>query len=403
SLNIRDWSLDFNQEQKDLQSAAATMIEGGVSALQDLSRYMPDIAKAATASRDSAQSWAQAALATRDKLNIAPDDFRFAQNMLYSVAKSGGGSVAEQTQWINAFAGKTDAQGKEGIAELTATMQIAMKNAPDASVAAANFDHFLKSAFSKETDSWFARQGVDLQGSLLEHQQNGIGVTEAMAHIVQMQLEKMNPQILDTFRQTMKIEDLSARGNALQAMTEKFNLGAMFGDAQTRDFLAPMLANMDEYRQLKASAMQAAEQHFIDDDFAAKMTSPGEQTKALQLSLNDLWLTVGLALMPAIGELAQSITPLVRQFSAWLRENPALVQGVAKVVGVIWLFNGALNILRLGANLIASPFIRLIDIFLKVKAGLALGGGSRALSVLKSFGNGAKSLTMLLGNGLIKG
>ncbi len=213
----------------------------------------------------------------------------------------------------------------------------------------------------------------------------------------------MNPQILDTFRQTMKIEDLSARGDALQAMTEKFNLGAMFGDAQTRDFLAPMLANMDEYRQLKASAMQAAGQHFIDDDFAAKMTSPGEQTKALQLSLNDLWLTVGLELMPAIGELAQSITPLVRQFSAWLRENPALVQGVAKVVSVIWLFNGALNILRLGANLIASPFIRLIDIFLKVKAGLALGGGSRALSVLKSFGNGAKSLTMLLGNGLIKG
>ncbi|MEX8551147.1 phage tail tape measure protein [Salmonella enterica] len=345
SLNIRDWSLDFNQDQKDLQSAAATMIEGGVSALQDLSRYMPDIAKAATASRDSAQSWAQAALATRDKLNIAPD----------------------------------------------------------AGAAAANFDHFLKSTFSKETDSWFARQGVDLQGSLLEHQQNGIGVTEAMTHIVQMQLEKMNPQILDTFRQTMKIEDLSVRGDALQAITEKFNLGAMFGDAQTQDFLAPMLANMDEYRQLKASAMQAAGQHFIDDDFAAKMTSPGEQTKALQLSLNDLWLTVGLALMPAIGELAQSITPLVRQFSAWLRENPALVQGVAKVVGVIWLFNGALNILRLGANLIASPFIRLIDIFLKVKAGLALGGGSRALSILKSFGNGAKSLTMLLGNGLIKG
>ncbi|EBY2574553.1 hypothetical protein EUQ69_05250 [Salmonella enterica subsp. enterica serovar Newport] len=144
SLNIRDWSLDFNQDQKDLQSAAATMIEGGVSALQDLSRYMPDIAKAATASRDSAQSWAQAALATRDKLNIAPDDFRFAQNMLYSVAKSGG-SVAEQTQWINAFAGKTGAQGKEGIAELTATMQIAMKNAPDAGAAQAKANAALDS------------------------------------------------------------------------------------------------------------------------------------------------------------------------------------------------------------------------------------------------------------------
>ncbi|HED5888364.1 TPA: phage tail tape measure protein [Salmonella enterica] len=403
SLNIRDWSLNFNQDQSALQSAASVMIEGGVHALQELSVYMPDIAKAATATRDSAQIWAQAAIATHGKLNIAPENFHSAQNIMASVTKNGGVSIAEQTQWLNRFAARTGVQGTEGLAELTATMQIAMKNAPDAGAAAANFEHFLKSTFSEKTDRWFASQGVDLQGSLLEHQQNGIGITDAMTHIVQMQLEKMNPQILDTFRQTMKIEDLAARGDALQAMAEKFNLGAMFGDRQTLDFLAPMLANAGEYRQLKTSAMQAAGQDPIADDFAVRTASPQAQTKALQLSLNDLWLTVGLKLMPAIGELAQSITPLVRQFSAWLRENPALVQGIAKMVGVIWLFNGALNILKLGANLIASPFIRLIDIFLKVKTGLALGGGSRALSVLKSFGNGAKSLATLLGRGLVSG
>lgn len=316
SLNIRDWSLNFNQDQSALQSAASVMIEGGVHALQELSVYMPDIAKAATATRDSAQNWAQAAIATHGKLNIAPENFHSAQNIMASVTKNGGVSIAEQTQWINAFAGKTGAQGTEGIAELTATMQIAMKNAPDAGAAAANFEHFLKSTFSEKTDRWFASQGVDLQGSLLEHQQNGIGITDAMTHIVQMQLEKMNPQILDTFRQTMKIEDLAARGDALQAMAEKFNLGAMFGDRQTLDFLAPMLANAGEYRQLKTSAMQAAGQDPIADDFAVRTASPQAQTKALQLSLNDLWLTVGLKLMPAIGELAQSITPLVRQFSA---------------------------------------------------------------------------------------
>ncbi|EBX6017957.1 phage tail tape measure protein [Salmonella enterica subsp. enterica serovar Dortmund] len=403
SLNIRDWSLNFNQDQSALQSAASVMIEGGVHALQELSVYMPDIAKAATATRDSAQIWAQAAIATHGKLNIAPENFHSAQNIMASVTKNGGVSIAEQTQWLNRFAARTGVQGTEGLAELTATMQIAMKNAPDAGAAAANFEHFLKSTFSEKTDRWFASQGVDLQGSLLEHQQNGIGITDAMTHIVQMQLEKMNPQILDTFRQTMKIEDLAARGDALQAMAEKFNLGAMFGDRKTLDFLAPMLANAGEYRQLKTSAMQAAGQDPIADDFAVRTASPQAQTKALQLSLNDLWLTVGLKLMPAIGELAQSITPLVRQFSAWLRENPALVQGLAKMVGVIWLFNGALNILKLGANLIASPFIRLIDIFLKVKTGLALGGGSRALSVLKSFGNGAKSLATLLGRGLVSG
>lgn len=386
SLNIRDWSLNFNQDQNALQSAASVMIEDGVHALQELSVYMPDIAKAATATRDSAQIWAQAAIATHDKLNIAPENFHSAQNIMASVTKNGGVSIAEQTQWLNRFAAKTGVQGTEGLAELTATMQIAMKNTTGASEAAANFDHFLKSTFSEKTDRWFASQGVDLQGSLLEYQQNGIGITDAMTHIVQMQLEKMNPQILDTFKQTMKIEDLSARSDALRAMAETFNLNEMFGDSQTLDFLAPMLAHKEEYRQLRSAAMQAAGQHLIADNFTVRMTSPGEQTKSLQLALNDLWLTVGLALIPAINELAQSITPLVRQFSAWLRENPALVQGLARIIGVIWLFNGALNLLKLGANLLVSPFIRLVDIVLKVKASLALLLGRSLAGGLKRVG-----------------
>ncbi|ESE83849.1 phage tail tape measure protein [Salmonella enterica] len=404
SLNIRDWSLNFNQDQSALQSAASVMIEGGVHALQELSVYMPDIAKAATATRDSAQIWAQAAIATHGKLNIAPENFHSAQNIMASVTKNGGVSIAEQTQWLNRFAARTGVQGTEGLAELTATMQIAMKNTTGASEAAENFEHFLKSTFSEKTDRWFASQGVDLQGSLLEHQQNGIGITDAMTHIVQMQLEKMNPQILETFKQTMKIEDLSARSDALRAMAATFSLNEMFGDSQTLDFLAPMLAHKEEYRQLRSAAMQAAGQHLIADNFTVRMTSPDEQTKALQLTLNDLWLTVGLALIPAINELAQSITPLVRQFSAWLRENPALVQGLARVIGVIWLFNGALNLLKLGASLLVSPFIRLVDIVLKVKASLALGGAATsALSMLKTFGKGATSLAQLLGRGLAGG
>ncbi|EBS7636638.1 phage tail tape measure protein [Salmonella enterica] len=404
SLNIRDWSLNFNQDQSALQSAASVMIEGGVHTLQELSVYMPDIAKAATATRDSAQIWAQAAIATHGKLNIAPENFHSAQNIMASVTKNGGVSIAEQTQWLNRFAARTGVQGTEGLAELTATMQIAMKNTTGASEAAENFEHFLKSIFSEKTDRWFASQGVDLQGSLLEHQQNGIGITDAMTHIVQMQLEKMNPQILETFKQTMKIEDLSARSDALRAMAATFSLNEMFGDSQTLDFLAPMLAHKEEYRQLRSAAMQAAGQHLIADNFTVRMTSPDEQTKALQLALNDLWLTVGLALIPAINELAQSITPLVRQFSAWLRENPALVQGLARVIGVIWLFNGALNLLKLGASLLVSPFIRLVDIILKVKASLALGGAATsALSMLKTFGKGATSLAQLLGRGLAGG
>lgn len=84
-----------------------------------------------------------------------------------------------------------------------------------------------------------------------------------------------------------------------------------------------MLANMEEYRQLKASAMQATSKNLINADFSAQMASPIEQTKALQLALNDLWLSIGLQLMPAIGELAQSLTTVIRQFSAATRTSGA--------------------------------------------------------------------------------
>ena len=106
SLNLRDWSMDFNQQQTTLQNAAQTLIEGNLSSIQDLNRYMPEIAKAATATRESAETWANAALATHDRLNIAPENFHAAQNMMYGISKSGGPAIAEQTQWIEKFAGK---------------------------------------------------------------------------------------------------------------------------------------------------------------------------------------------------------------------------------------------------------------------------------------------------------
>ncbi len=67
------------------------------------------------------------------------------------------------------------------------------------------------------------------------------------------------------------------------------------------------------------------------------------------------------------------------------------------------LFNGGAEYSQAGANLIASPFIRPIDIFPEVKAGLALGRRqSRAVGSEIVLATVRKSLTMLLGNGLIK-
>ncbi len=89
-----------------------------------------------------------------------------------------------------------------------------------------------------------------------------------MTHIVQMPLSSStNLQILDTFRQTMKIED-SARGNALQTMTEKFNLGAMFGDARNAGFRP----DAGEYGRI--SPAKSLRQCRLRGNILSMMTSP---------------------------------------------------------------------------------------------------------------------------------
>lgn len=50
--------------------------------------------------------------------------------------------------------------------------------------------------------------------------------------------------------------------------------------------------------------------------------------RKLKLTIDDVFEGVGLALVPAIQKLTESITPLVEKLSVWVAENPKLATNI---------------------------------------------------------------------------
>ncbi len=73
--DIRAWSQQYNQTQDDLQAATRALIGNNIDSLDAIRAYLPHIARGATATRTSAELWAQAAVTTQQWLGIAAKGF----------------------------------------------------------------------------------------------------------------------------------------------------------------------------------------------------------------------------------------------------------------------------------------------------------------------------------------
>ena len=107
------------------------------------------------------------------------------------------------------------------------------------------------------------------------------------------------------------------------------------------------------------------------------------QWDAIVGDFNDLAVAIGMALLPAMGELITQLTPLVQGFMDWAKENPQLIADIAKVglgVGLLGLalfplsvlvkgLAAAFTVLGVALAVITSPITAVI---LGVGLGVAL-------------------------------
>ncbi|HCN2379011.1 TPA: phage tail tape measure protein [Escherichia coli] len=410
---IKGWALKYNQYQDELQEAVGSLISDNIDNVSDIGFLMPDIARAATATRTSAQDWAKVAAVWQNSLKGAARDFGAVQNIMAYAGDQGSFEIPDQVKWMQSLAPMMAgiASGKEAVAEIGASLQIAKIGAGSADEAANNFKNFLTKIFARDTQKQFADLGIDLQGSIASYKAAGISPIEGMLSVIERYLNAKSPEALAGFKSAMKIKNDTARDEALQALAKNFGLGDMFADMQVMAFIRPMLANMDRYREIRAGALRAADNDLLASAYDQRLKSPLEATKTLMVSSRDLAITLGDQLAPSFISLTQELLPLIQGAKHWVATHPQFVSGAFKLISALLAIKIATVGLKLGLNLLISPFVSVWKNAVLLRANwlrlsLALGQGGKLRWLVTGFSavaRGARTLSGVLSGGLVRG
>ncbi|HBP4332801.1 TPA: phage tail tape measure protein [Escherichia coli] len=410
---IKGWALKYNQYQDELQEAVGSLISDNIDNLSDIGFLMPDIARAATATRTSSQDWAKVAAVWQNSLKGAARDFGAVQNIMAYAGDQGSFEIPDQVKWMQPLAPMMAgvASGKEAVAEIGASLQIAKIGAGSTDEAANNFKNFLTKIFARDTQKQFADLGIDLQGSVASYKAAGISPIEGMLSVIERYLNAKSPEALAGFKSAMKIKNDTARDEALQALAKNFGLGDMFADMQVMAFIRPMLANMDRYREIRAGALRAADNDLLASAYEQRLKSPLEATKALMVSSRDLAITLGDQLAPSFISLTQELLPLIQGAKHWVATHPQFVSGAFKLISALLAIKIATVGLKLGLNLLISPFVSVWKntILLRtnwLRLTTALGEGGKLRWLVTGFSrlaSGGLKLSKVLAGSLVRG
>ena len=410
---IKGWALKYNQYQDELQEAVGSLISDNIDNVSDIGFLMPDIARAATATRTSAQDWAKVAAVWQNSLKGAARDFGAVQNIMAYAGDQGSFEIPDQVKWMQSLAPMMAgiASGKEAVAEIGASLQIAKIGAGSTDEAANNFKNFLTKIFARDTQKQFADLGIDLQGSIASYKAAGISPIEGMLSVIERYLNAKSPDALAGFKSAMKIKNDTARDEALQALAKNFGLGDMFADMQVMAFIRPILANMDRYREIRAGALRAADNDLLASAYDQRLKSPLEATKTLMVSSRDLAITLGDQLAPSFISLTQELLPLIQGAKHWVATHPQFVSGAFKLISALLAIKIATVGLKLGLNLLISPFVSVWKNAVLLRANwlrlsLALGQGGKLRWLVTGFSavaRGARTLSGVLSGGLVRG
>ncbi|HBL6747378.1 TPA: phage tail tape measure protein, partial [Escherichia coli] len=360
-----------------------------------------------------AQDWAKVAAVWQNSLKGAARDFGAVQNIMAYAGDQGSFEIPDQVKWMQSLAPMMAgiASGKEAVAEIGASLQIAKIGAGSTDEAANNFKNFLTKIFARDTQKQFADLGIDLQGSIASYKAAGISPIEGMLSVIERYLNAKSPEALAGFKSAMKIKNDTARDEALQALAKNFGLGDMFADMQVMAFIRPMLANMDRYREIRAGALRAADNDLLASAYDQRLKSPLEATKTLMVSSRDLAITLGDQLAPSFISLTQELLPLIQGTKHWVATHPQFVSGAFKLISALLAIKIATIGLKLGLNLLISPFVNVWKTTVLLRTNwhrltTALGEGGKLRWLVTGFSrltSGGLKLSKVLAGSLVRG
>lgn len=297
-------------------------------------KIIEPVGKASVATGAAIQDMSAAGYAAISNLDIAYSQMSKTFDMMAMSGKLGGfelKDMAKHFPGLTAAAKNLGMVGEPAVARLGAALQIALRGAANPDEAANNLKNFLAKMASPEVVNKFKKMGIDIRAELEVAAKNGIDPMEYML---------------------VRVHDL--------AEENRYVIQDVFGDLQVQNFLKPMVANLEEYANIRDKTLSA--DGVIDTDFATMDDTLFEKFKGFQIALDNS-LKAGQGLTLVMKDLVVSATKLVVVFNSFSAQNPELVSGFVKATAALLALGAVAGVVNfiwatLGSGL--AKFLKLL-------------------------------------------
>lgn len=313
-----------NQYRSEISEGLNVLVASGIDPTAALD-YMNVIGRTATAAGAEIVDISKTAFAVTDNLKVNVEDLGKTMDILAQAGKEGRFELKDMSAAfpsLTAGAAMLGMRGVPAVTQIGAALQVAMKGAGSAAEAATNFESFIQAITSPLAVNRF-------------QELYGISIPKFLNQCL---AESKDP-----------IEEMVVLINRLTG-GDVFKVSEIFRNKTDLNFLKPMMQNLDEYRRIKASALNA--DGIMDEDFNHMMETTNEQFKLLKINMKEL-------VFPHLHAPIQKINEILIK----INKNPLLQKGLfGAIMGTIGV---GLLLTTLGtATILIGKFVGMYGKFL---------------------------------------
>ncbi|HDS1038990.1 TPA: phage tail tape measure protein [Stenotrophomonas maltophilia] len=302
---ILEQSRATNQGADTLQRSIKLMIDAGMDA-QSAQASLGAVGRTTTVTGASIDDVAQAAAALQQSFDIDPSRMQNALDVLVVNSRQGGLGLKDMAAVLPTLGSSFEAmklQGTSAAATLGAALQATLDSAGGADKAASNMKNFMSAVLSPELQNKAKKSlNLDLRKIIGDAQTNG-----------------GNPF------------DAAMQGIIQATAGDQKKIGTLFGDAQAKNFVQPMIENWDTYIRIRDQALNGSA-GTTDAAYANAMQTDPEKIEGAKIAVDNLSKAFGAALLPAVGEAALKLTDLLNGVTSFVQENPKLIANTTQIV-----------------------------------------------------------------------
>ncbi|EGH1358800.1 phage tail tape measure protein [Escherichia coli] len=406
---IRQAAGQVNQMQETLLGGVNQLVADGMNP-EKAANMIGLLGKTATATGADMTDLAKMTYAFSDALKIGDGkEMEEAFALAAAGAKTGSFELKDMAKALPTLAKSFAAKGitgPEAIKEIIASLELG-KGAGSAEEAVTNMTNWMGAMTRGDTIKKYEKAGVKYDASMQDYVAKGYSQYEASLMIANEFIDGKGA----AFKKQWEAAGAKGDGEAQQKLMESFGLSEIFTDIQTVNHLLSMRQNWSQYQTKKTQMATPEAQKTLDTDFAKQGDTLEARWRKSQVALNEVALSIGSSLCPALISLMDTVVPWLDALGKWAAANPEIIAGIGKAAAGFFVIKSSMIGTQIVANYLFSTWAggaKAIALLAakgtQLKAAFSVGG--KLAGITKLFGSlarGALSLGKILGGGLLRG